>query len=240
VVAGSGSSITRSSAAATAPAPAHDDLTGDPAGDPAGDSDRASTPPARTRLNRDQRRAVFLDAAVEIIVDQGADAVTMEGIAARAGVSKALGYRFFTNRDQVLVEVFDREMAVLDARMIQAAAIDDDLETKIRGVVQVWVAIVAERGELLGMLQQSKLIEGPVEARRRQRQKRVDQFFADLIGTDYDLAPEDARLVAAVLVDGTQGAIRSWFINGWSQEQITERYVRLSLGAIEALARDRA
>jgi len=203
----------------------------------AGEALAGDLPAVRIRLNRDQRRTVFLDAAVEIIIDQGADAVTMEGIAARAGVSKALGYRFFANRDQVLVEVFDREMAVLDARIIRAAAEEGDLESKIRGVVNVWVDIVAERGELLGMLQQSKLIEGPVEARRQTRQRTVDQFFADLIGTGFDLAPDDARLVAAVLVDGTQGAIRSWFLNGWSTEQITERYVRLSLGAIEALAR---
>ena len=49
------------------------------------------------RLTAAQRKQQFLDVAAQLVVEQGADTVTMEAVAARAGVSKALSYRYFSN-----------------------------------------------------------------------------------------------------------------------------------------------
>lgn len=192
------------------------------------------------RLTRDERRAHFLDMAAEIITGQGADSVTMEGVAARAGVSKALGYRYFTNRDDLLMALFDREMAILDRRISDAVASADNFEDGLRAIVVSWLELIVERGRLLGSLQQSKLIEGPVEQRRLDRQEGIDRFFAHLITSEYDLDRDDAMLVAATLVSGSEGAMRIWINQGWSRTKIADRYVRLSLGAIRALELDPA
>jgi AcrR family transcriptional regulator len=198
-------------------------------------------PTVRTRgarLTRDERRAHFLDMAAEIITGQGADSVTMEGVAARAGVSKALGYRYFTNRDDLLMALFDREMAILDHRISTAVAEAAGFEEGLRAIVGAWVDLIIERGRLLGSLQQSKIIEGPVEQRRMDRQDGIDKFFAHLITSEYDIDRDDAILVAATLVSGSEGAMRVWLTRGWSRTEIADRYVRLSLGAIQALALD--
>jgi AcrR family transcriptional regulator len=176
--------------------------------------------------------------AAEIITEQGADSVTMEGVAARAGVSKALGYRYFTNRDDLLMALFDREMAILDQRISDAVATAGTFEDGLRGIVEAWVDLIVERGRLLGSLQQSKLIEGPVEQRRIARQDGIDRFFARLITSEYEVDPDDAVLVAATLVSGSEGAMRIWLSRGWSRDKIADRYVRLCLGAIGALALD--
>jgi AcrR family transcriptional regulator len=197
-----------------------------------------ATPMARgrgARLTRDERRAHFLDMAAEIITEQGADSVTMEGVAARAGVSKALGYRYFTNRDDLLMALFDREMAILDHRISHAVTTADNFEDGLRAIVCAWLDLIVERGRLLGSLQQSKLIEGPVEQRRMDRQAGIDKFFAHLITSEYDIERDDAMLVAATLVSGSEGAMRIWVNQGWSTTKIAERYVRLCLGAIQAL-----
>jgi AcrR family transcriptional regulator len=196
------------------------------------------TPVVRTRgprLSRDERRTHLLDMAAELITEQGADSVTMEGVAARAGVSKALGYRYFTNRDDLLLALFDREMAILDQRISDAVATAQDFESGLRGIVLAWVDLIVDRGRLLGSLQQSKLIEGPVEQRRSGRQDRLDSFFARLITDSYDVDPEDALLVAATLVSGSEGAMRVWISRGWTADEAADRYVRLCLGAISAL-----
>jgi len=201
----------------------------------------ADEPTVRTRgarLTRDERRAHFLDMAAEIITEQGADSVTMEGVAARAGVSKALGYRYFSNRDDLLIALFDREMAILDQRISDAVATADNFDDGLRAIVIAWIDLIIERGRLLGSLQQSKLIEGPVEQRRIDRQDGIDKFFAHLITSEYDVDPDDAVLVAATLVSGSEGAMRIWLSRGWSREKIADRYVRLCLGAIRALALD--
>ena len=72
------------------------------------------------RLSAAQRREQFLDVAAQIVVEQGADAVTMEAVAARAGVSKALSYRYFDNAGALLVSLFDREVVDLDQRIMAA------------------------------------------------------------------------------------------------------------------------
>src|SRR3954454_6159773 len=134
-----------------------------PAGTPA-------RPPARPRLTRDERRQHFLDAAARLITERGAESVTMKGVAAEAGVSKALGYRYFANRDDLLLALFDREVRVLDERTIAAVMSADRFEGRLRAVVDVWQDLIVERGNLMGSIQRSKLIEGPIEQRRLSRQ----------------------------------------------------------------------
>src|SRR3954454_730019 len=108
-------------------------------------------PPAKApRLTGDQRRSHFLDTAAAMIAETGAESVTMEGVAARAGVSKALGYRYFANRDDLLLEVFVREVSVLDERINAAVASSTNLEQRLRAIVDVWLDLIVERGALLG------------------------------------------------------------------------------------------
>ena len=70
------------------------------------------------RLSAAQRREQFLDVAAQLVVEQGADAVTMEAVAARAGVSKALSYRYFDNAGALLVALFEREVIDLDRKIM--------------------------------------------------------------------------------------------------------------------------
>lgn len=190
----------------------------------------------RTRLSRDERRTHFLDTAADIIATRGADAVTMEGVAAQAGVSKALGYRYFANSDDLLLALFDREVEVLDRRTVSAVASADTFEAQLRAVVEVWQDLIVERGRLIGSLQRSKLIEGPIEQRRLARQHDIDQFFASLILDEYEMSADDALFAAGAMLASTEGALRLWHAQGWTRDEVSERFVRFSIGAIEALA----
>lgn len=201
-------------------------------------SSQAPTPvrPKTVRLTRDQRRSHFLDTAASMITELGAESVTMEGVAARAGVSKALGYRYFTNRDDLLLEVFDREVHLLDERITAAVESAAGLEDRLRAIIGVWLDLIIERGALLGSLQRSKLIEGPVEQRRLERQADIDEFFAQLFLAEYDMRHDDALLAAGVLLSGAEGALRLWIARRWSRAYLSEHLLRLSIGAVEALA----
>ncbi len=61
---------------------------------------------SRGRPRSERARAAVLEAAAELLVTGGIDAVTMEAIAARAQVSKATVYKWWPSRAHVMLESF--------------------------------------------------------------------------------------------------------------------------------------
>ena len=74
----------------------------------------------RPRLTRNARRDQLLDAAAVLIVSEGIPALTMERLAVRAGVSKALPYSHFERSEDVLAELYRRETGALVRRVANA------------------------------------------------------------------------------------------------------------------------
>src|SRR4051794_38090618 len=87
------------------------------------------------RLPRADRRDALIDAAAELVAAGDIDAVSIENVAERAGVSRPLVYKHFANRGELLASVYLRESHLLTreiGRAIQAAA---SLEDKLRAYV---------------------------------------------------------------------------------------------------------
>jgi AcrR family transcriptional regulator len=68
-------------------------------------------PPGRPRSP--EVHDAILDAAIALIREVGYDAVTMDGIAARAGVGKAALYRRWTSKEALVVEALGRLVATM-------------------------------------------------------------------------------------------------------------------------------
>jgi AcrR family transcriptional regulator len=104
------------------------------------------------RLTRADRRDALLDAAVELVVTGDADAVSMEAVAERAGVSRPLVYKHFANRGELLAAVYQREATLLHrelaAEVGAAATVEEMFRTLIRGALQA----AAERGHVFSAL----------------------------------------------------------------------------------------
>ena len=64
-------------------------------------SKRRTLTPGASRLPAAERRDRFLDVAAEILIEGGLRALTMERLAERSGVSKGLGYAYFTDVEDV-------------------------------------------------------------------------------------------------------------------------------------------
>lgn len=68
------------------------------------------TRPARTpRLPPEERRRQLLDAALEVLAEEGFDALTVEAIARRAGLTRPVIYDQFGDLDGLLLALVDRE-----------------------------------------------------------------------------------------------------------------------------------
>ena len=192
-------------------------------------------PTARRRLSGEARKASFLAAAHALIRQRGLEALTMEGLAAQCAVNKALPYRHFANRDDVLVALFDHETVQFDARLAKSSRRSTGFEEKLRALVSTWHGDIAG-GSGTPELMQARTANGELEARRRIRMQIAVDYIADLIQESYDIRRADAKLAASVLLAGSQGLAAVWRTTGAEHKKLIHSFVTMSVGAVSAIA----
>ena len=79
--------------------------------------------PAR-RLRAAARREQLLDVTTQVVLEQGFHAVSVEAIARRAGITRAVVYQHFGSLQALLEEVIDREMTRALAQVSETALSD--------------------------------------------------------------------------------------------------------------------
>ncbi|MCP3136148.1 TetR/AcrR family transcriptional regulator [Pyxidicoccus xibeiensis] len=72
-----------------------------------------SETPAR-KLPKAQRREQLLDVAMQLVREEGTDALTLGSLAERAGVSKPIAYEHFKTRSGLLIALYEQ----LDSRQV--------------------------------------------------------------------------------------------------------------------------
>ena len=90
----------------------------------------------RTRLDREARRRQLVDAAAAVLDGRDAAKVTFEEIADAAGVSRALVYDYFGDRqgllDAVYEQAYDRLRAKVDAAVVSSRGLMGAVEAIVR------------------------------------------------------------------------------------------------------------
>src|SRR5687768_538814 len=76
----------------------------------------------RRQEEKDRRRNEIVDAAETLYRDLGWDAVTMDSVAKKARLSRALVYVYFKDKSELLLAITERSMEVLRARFEEASA----------------------------------------------------------------------------------------------------------------------
>lgn len=192
--------------------------------------------PRRIRLPAERRRAQLLDVAATMLVSGGVDAVTMEGVAARAGVSKALGYRYFENATELLLALADREMEAVAARVRVAMDGATSFEESVRTSLAAWFDVLAERGTTIVVLLQTPALAGPLGERRRALRDAVADYYGSRAAAAFDLSPQVAGVATGILLSGLEGMIDAWVTARVSRRELIDVYATMTLAAYRALA----
>lgn len=97
----------------------------------------------RTRLTPAVRRVQILDAAERVVADGGWEGVTVEAVAAAAGVSRGLVHKYFGDRRDVEAALYVRELERLHAAL---ATVDPDLPRprRVRAMVEVYLCFARD------------------------------------------------------------------------------------------------
>jgi AcrR family transcriptional regulator len=131
-------------------------------------------PPNPQRRSETSRRAT-LDAALELCAEQGYAQVTVEGIAARAGVSKKTVYRWWPSKGAVVLEAV-HDSALRPTIFPDTGDLTADLLTQLSGVIDALIA-PRTRSAVIGVF--TAALHDPDLGEQLHRQwvsPRIDQF----------------------------------------------------------------
>jgi AcrR family transcriptional regulator len=168
------------------------------------DASRPDRRPGRPRSAR--AHASILDAAVELFIEGGSEGMSVEAVAARAGVGKATIYRRWPSKEELLIEAIERVFAeplTPDTGSVRddLALIGRDLQmlmtARLTGGVFPPMAAEVASGSRLGRLYGQRVI-GPRRAILEQALRRgIDR--GELSG-DFDLELAIDLLVGTFLL----------------------------------------
>jgi AcrR family transcriptional regulator len=106
----------------------------------------------KRRMSAESRRAVILGAALDAFAAGGYNETSLEDVAARAGISKALIYEHFSSKRELFRALLNTYVGELMERVVGTIAQAEPGEDRLREGVAAFLAYVEERREAWRML----------------------------------------------------------------------------------------
>ena len=156
----------------------------------------------QTRIKGPARRERLLDAAAQIVLAHGAAAVTMEAVALRNGINRAMAYRYFADRDDLLGQRLHREYGRQTEHIAAQTDAVADLEGAMRYALRHWFL----HGQLFLKLANDT---GPLAVRAAAIRRADALFWADALGKNFSLPHDVSFRLAAFVVGGAYGVLET-------------------------------
>ncbi len=193
-------------------------------------------PKRAPRMPPEARREHILDAAVKLVVSTGDSRVSLEQVAASAGVSTPLIYKYFPRREDLVRAIMKREFAELAGRGLDTIPRDVPIERVIRGTVRSALTYFAERGPIMRLLAADPALANEMRAGNRGSRLSTTDYFVKRFVEVYGV-PKDVAIVAVIMVVNaptvSMGAIRR---RGVPTERVIEVWSEFIIGGWTALS----
>ena len=196
--------------------------------------------PRRQRLAPQERAGQILDFATRLIVEEGLTELSMERLGREAGISKALIYNYFPNRNDLLRALLEREMEVLRERQIAQTLASTDFRDLVYRTTRTYVAQVKERGALLQRLWAEPAVARSVAERHVHRREEASRYMVRQVVKVYGLPKDVATSAVDMGMAMTEAAAQHLPASHNDVDFATNICVSLLLGGLEALALEHA
>lgn len=180
---------------------------------------------------------MLLDAAGELAMADGPDAVTMDAVAGAAGVSRPLVYKHFANREELLDELYRREARRLHRELTAAVASTDGVEEMFRALVHGALAASGDRTHLLSVLRRATWRRA-VRSEQRERDETTTRAFSRALVAERSVDRSRATPVVALLLSLVDGVLAQWRLDPTPHraEALEAAYMEIVRGSLAALA----
>jgi TetR/AcrR family transcriptional regulator, fatty acid biosynthesis regulator len=159
----------------------------------------------RTRLAPEERSQLILDTAAQIVTTEGVSAVNMDRLGRDAGISKALVYNYFPNRNDLLRALLLREVRLYQHQQHVAAENARDVDSLIRITTRTYLDHIAEKGVLIERLMNEPAIATGMGEMEREGRKQTIEYLATRLNAGLSMPPKLARMMVELTL-GLTGA----------------------------------
>jgi AcrR family transcriptional regulator len=167
--------------------------------------------PRSGRLPRSARKAQLLEVALQVFVEQGYHAASMDEIAERAGVSKPVLYQHFPGKLDLYLALISSACDTVIEGVREALASTQDNRRRVRATMELWFEYVARDDAPVRLVFESDLTSDP-EVRDQLDRVTTESAsaIAEVIRDDTGLPDEASHLLAVALVSMGQVSARHW------------------------------
>jgi len=188
--------------------------------------------PPRARLPPEARRRQLVAVAAGLLSESGPRGLRIDRVARAAGVSRPVVYRFFPNRDALLIAVLEAYAASLRARFEVALAIaPNDVPRTLDALIEATFDFIAEHGAGAWRLLAGDAPSATVEAAAARVQQALIRPWDRRIRHVTGAGAAEAVVLRQVLVASTHAVLSAW-ADGRLARRTAQRELKRALGAL--------
>ena len=184
----------------------------------------------RRRLSAPDRRAAILADALEIFSERGFNEASLDDVAARGGISKALIYEHFASKRELQIALLDTFVHELIERVVGAISAAGENEARLRAGIEAFLEFAEEQPAAVRVLTRNVSDPDAGEALDRLREEAAGAVASMMIADAPppqrgDLAVEDTSAVLAHLIAGGIQFMAGWWLEnprGLPRESVVE------------------
>ncbi len=180
-------------------------------------------------LTIEQRKTLFLDTAARLFNERGIDGTSISDITGALGLSKAIFYYYWDNKQEIVEEIHNRAVLALHQRLDQIVAQALPPGEILRAAIQAHLQTVLANKAVVGVLLKST----PYCEETRQIRRRYSQRFQELV--EYGMQAGavrtgDPKLITFAIL-GLCNSISHWYRPEPNQhpEHVIELFVELAI-----------
>src|SRR4051794_40608531 len=162
----------------------------------------------------------------------------MESVAERAGVSRALVYKHFANRGDLLSALYEQESSGLHAQLASAVQGASSLADMLRALIRGALAAQASRGATLAALASGGGRTPKHRDIQRRRDRQTVRYFSRQAARELGLAEHDAAVALSLVLGSIPVVLSQWRADPTAAHaaRLEDAYVRLAMGGLRGLA----
>ena len=189
---------------------------------------------ARTRLSPEERRQQLLRVTSEIIAADGVDNVRIPYVAAAAGVTRPVVYKFFPNRHELIKGVLEDFREDYTNRVPDVDKPDEmlDVATTARAFIDAACDSIEARGSGGWQLLRSVGPDSEITAISKEFRTQLVQPWLEPLRALTGVSEPEALALADVMVSGAGEILQRWLDGEFSREQVAVLLGRIILAVL--------